>query len=194
MLIKCNCLIAKCWEPFLRGFQWNYLISSQEVHCRKKERRNRKKRRGKNHALFLSAWNIDGGFYLVCSECYEWALSEAASVPGVTALTSKWFGLSLICFNKYHKSQWIILFYKIWYLWKVKWRAEPPENHKVNLTLFIFIKSEHYKTCFKCRCGKLSSTHDILSHLHRLKQGSPNFIMWGPHNCFSLLCGAGVGL
>lgn len=35
MLIKCNCLIAKCWELILRGFQWNYLISSQEVHCRK---------------------------------------------------------------------------------------------------------------------------------------------------------------
>lgn len=38
MLIKCNCLIAKCWEPILRGFQWNYLISSQEVHCRIKKR------------------------------------------------------------------------------------------------------------------------------------------------------------
>lgn len=33
MLIKCNCLIAKCWEPILRGFQWNYLSSSQETMC-----------------------------------------------------------------------------------------------------------------------------------------------------------------
>ena len=52
MLIKCNCLIAKCWEPILRGFQWNYLISSQEVHCRKKaegrtEERKRQKKKKK---------------------------------------------------------------------------------------------------------------------------------------------------
>lgn len=47
MLIKCNCLIAKCWEPILRGFQWNYLISSQEVHCRKRQREKRKSGKGK---------------------------------------------------------------------------------------------------------------------------------------------------
>lgn len=47
MLIKCNCLIAKCWEPILRGFQWNYLISSQEVHCRKKLRENESKKKEK---------------------------------------------------------------------------------------------------------------------------------------------------
>lgn len=44
MLIKCNCLIAKCWEPILRGFQWNYLISSQEVHCRKKREKKKKEK------------------------------------------------------------------------------------------------------------------------------------------------------
>lgn len=48
MLIKCNCLIAKCWETILRGFQWNYLISSQEVHCRKKQRENGRAEKGRN--------------------------------------------------------------------------------------------------------------------------------------------------
>lgn len=63
MLIKCNCLIAKCWEPILRGFQWNYLISSQEVHCRKKRAEGGKNGR-KEKAKKLSR-NRLGVFFLL---------------------------------------------------------------------------------------------------------------------------------
>lgn len=70
MLIKCNCLIAKCWEPILRGFQWNYLISSQEVHCRKKKEGEGRARNGRAEKASFSfwafpSWNINCGLHLV---------------------------------------------------------------------------------------------------------------------------------
>lgn len=72
MLIKCNCLIAKCWEPILRGFQWNYLISSQEVHCRKRQRENGRAEKARNQTEIVCfsswafpSWMINCGLHLV---------------------------------------------------------------------------------------------------------------------------------
>ena len=63
MLIKCNCLIAKCWETILRGFQWNYLISSQEV-CRRRKRAGAKSEGGKGSGAKESKQKRCGGVFI----------------------------------------------------------------------------------------------------------------------------------
>lgn len=98
MLIKCNCLIAKCWEPILRGFQWNYLSSSQEVHCWKKEEKSgRREEAGRNSLFFFFKYvpnEILTGVYIWIAEKVSpvWTkmntISEATTSKGVIVLTS----------------------------------------------------------------------------------------------------------